>query len=177
MIMDLLDFDVDKLYFDQPTSPEVTALLDAAASSYGNEESEECLLKACAIAPGNLSVLVALYRYYYYQYRLQDTLDVANRTLIVSAALIGFPEDWKHLNLKYVGAGAMKSMTMVRFYLYCLKAAGFINLRLGNHDLGVSMLSKVVALDEHDRIGAKALLEVILEATTEGPIPDQASVG
>lgn len=175
--MDFLDFNAEKLYFDDPVSDEVEALIRAAADHYGESEAEGYLLEAYALAPANLSVLVALYRFYYYQYRLQDTLDVANKTLIVTSKLIGFPTDWKALNLKHVGAGAMKSMSTVRFYLYCLKATGFLNLRLGNHDLGVSMLSKVVSLDEHDRLGAKALLDVVAEAAGNTDASEQALVG
>jgi hypothetical protein len=50
---------------------------------------------------------------------------------------------------------------LVRFYLMVLKSAGYINLRLGNIDTGRAMLEKLVQLDSHDRIGGKALLEVL----------------
>jgi hypothetical protein len=42
-----------------------------------------------------------------------------------------------------------------------LKAAGYINLRLGRLEQGRTMLEKLVELDSHDRLGGKALLGVL----------------
>ncbi len=168
--MDLLDFHADKLYFDEPMEARVRDLIEAAAERYGDEFAEENLLLAFSLAPDNLSVLVALYRFYYYQYRLQDALDVANRVLIVCARRIGFPEDWKAVTLPHLGAGVLQSMSLVRFYFFGLKAAGFLYLRLGRRELGIAMLRKIADLDEHDRIGAKALLDVILEIPPQDDI-------
>ena len=58
----------------------------------------------------------------------------------------------------------MRSMGLVRFYLMVLKATGYINLRLGNYELGQAMLEKLVELDTSDRMGGKALLEVLHQA-------------
>ena len=52
-------------------------------------------------------------------------------------------------------------MTLVRFYLLALKGAGELNLRLGNMDLGIQMLEKVVELDSEDRLGVTALLNTV----------------
>ena len=42
-----------------------------------------------------------------------------------------------------------------------LKGAGYLNLRLGDIDTGVAMLSKVIELDAEDRLGAVALLKTV----------------
>jgi hypothetical protein len=52
-------------------------------------------------------------------------------------------------------------MGLVRLYLMVLKAAGYIHLRLGELNVGKTMLEKLVELDSHDRIGGKALLDVL----------------
>jgi hypothetical protein len=44
--------------------------------------------------------------------------------------------------------------------LLALKAAGYLNLRLFNWEPAMDMLAKVSELDEADRLGAAALLEV-----------------
>ena len=72
-----------------------------------------------------------------------------------------FADSWQYLREANVGAGVMRSMGLVRFYLMVLKAAGYIHLRLGNVETGQSMLEKLVELDSHDRMGGKALLEVL----------------
>ena len=159
--MDLLDFDHADLYFDEPLALDVMQLIEAAADAYGTEQAEGLLLRANLLAPRNLIVLVALYRYYFYQHRLQDALLVAESALAVAGRRLEFPETWVYLREANVGAGVMRSMGLVRFYLMVLKAAGYLHLRLGHLDTGRSMLEKLVQLDSHDRIGGKALLELV----------------
>jgi tetratricopeptide (TPR) repeat protein len=165
--MDLMDFEEAELYFDEPVNPEVLRLLETAAASYGDEETEQILLKADFMAPEQLLVRVALYRYYFYQHRLDDALRVADSTLALVGGRLDFPDAWVYLREANIGAGVMISMGLVRFYLMVLKSAGYINLRLGHHDTGLAMLEKLVELDSHDRMGAKALLNVIIAANNE----------
>ncbi len=159
--MDLLDFDQTDLYFDDPIASEVEKLIARAASSYGSEEAETLLLHAHALAPQQLSVLVALYRYYFYQHRLEDALFVGESALAVAGRRLAFPDDWVYLHTGNVGEGVMRSMGLVRFYLMVLKATGYLNLRLGRYAIGQAMLEKLVEMDSHDRLGGKALLQVI----------------
>ncbi len=165
--MDLLDFEQAELYFDEPLTPEVARLIVAAADSYGRDEGELMLLRANFRAPQHLMVLVALYRYYFYQHRLEDALLVAESTLAVVGRRLEFPETWKYLHESNVGEGVMRSMGMVRFYLMVLKAAAYIHLRLGNLATGRAMLEKLTELDSHDRVGGKALLDVLQKSTMQ----------
>ncbi|MDD2776647.1 MAG: hypothetical protein PHU06_11885 [Gallionella sp.] len=162
--MDLLDFEQAELYFDEQISPEVEHLVEMAAANYGNEEAELMLLRANFIAPQHLVVLVALYRYYFYQHRLEDALLVAESTLAVVGRRLDFPDTWLYLREANLGAGVMRSMGLVRFYLMVLKATGYIHLRLGNLKEGKAMLEKLVELDSHDRIGGKSLLDVVQQS-------------
>ena len=67
--MDLLDFDGEAMYFDEPVSTEVERMLAEAAQHYGEEIAERRLLQAYFLEPTHLTVLVALYRFFYYQRR------------------------------------------------------------------------------------------------------------
>ena len=163
--MDLLDFDQTTLYFDEAINPEVEQLIKDAAACYGTEQAELLLLRAHFMAPEQLTVLVSLYRYYFYQHRLEDALLVAESALAVSGRRLDFPESWTCL--QSVGAGVMRSMGLVRFYLMVLKAAGYINLRLERYDTGRAMLEKLVELDSCDRLGGRALLDVIMNESFE----------
>jgi hypothetical protein len=156
--MDLLDFAAEDLYYAGEQSAQVTRLV---AEAYGRGEAESLLLRACFLAPEDLSVLVALYRYYYYQHRYEDALLVAHRALGVSAERLGINSDWMAVNQRDLNGGAARSMSLMRFYLYALKGAGYLKLRLGDTEGGARRLGKVVELDEADRIGAKGLLEVV----------------
>ncbi len=166
--MDLLDFDQTELYFDEPLAQDVARLIVAAADRYGTDEAESLLLRANLMAPQHLMVLVALYRYYFYQHRLDDALLVAESMLAVVGRRLEFPETWVYLREANVGAGVMRSMGLVRCYLMVLKAAGYIHLRLGNLETGRAMLEKLVELDSHDRIGGKALLDVLHQSANQG---------
>ena len=172
--MDLLDYEQAELYFDEPLTQDVARLLMDAADKYGSEEAESLLLRANLLAPQHLMVLVALYRYYFYQHRLEDALLVAESTLAVVGRRLDFPETWVYLREANVGAGVLKSMGLVRFYLMVLKAAGYINLRLGHLETGKAMLEKLVQLDSHDRIGGKALLEVLYHTMNEDDLQRRA---
>jgi hypothetical protein len=162
--MDLLDFEQSELYFDEPLAQDVVRLLEAAADNYGSEEAESQLLRASLLAPQHLMVLVALYRYYFYQHRYEDALLVGECTLAVVGRRLEFPESWMYMNEANLGEGVMRSMGLVRFYLMVLKATGYINLRLGYFEIGQAMLEKLVELDSNDRIGGKALLEVLYQS-------------
>ena len=157
--MDLLEFEGQDLYFDEHMPEEIDILIKSASENYGTPKAEADLLKAFFIAPDNLTVLVALYRYYYYQHQYEKALMVAGNTLKFSGSRVGFPNKWEDLTIDHIGAGALKSMSMVRFYLIALKATGYLNLRLHNFSQARAMLSKVVELDASDRLGAAILLE------------------
>jgi tetratricopeptide (TPR) repeat protein len=169
MTVDLLDFDSEDLYFDEALNSEAKQCLDDAAESYGESESELALLRAYFLEPEHPMILVALYRYYYYQHRLSDALIVAERVLTVTAKRLDLPLDWRDLTEGRIGSGVMISMTLIRFYMLALKGAGYLELRLGNYDSALERLEKVAELDSKDRLGAQALLEVVRKALLNQP--------
>lgn len=162
--MDLMDFDQAGLYFDEPVPAGVEALIADAGAEYGEPTAESLLHKAYFMAPESLMVLVALYRYYFYQHRLDDALLVSGRAMTIVGHRLGFPDDWRQLHTGFLGQGVLRSMGLLRFYLHVLKAAGYINLRLGRIAEGRAMLEKLVEIDSHDRMGGKILLETVVAA-------------
>jgi tetratricopeptide (TPR) repeat protein len=159
--MDLLDFSDCKLYFEDPLPPQAEALIARAAAEYGDPEAELSLLRAHLLAPDNLTVLVGLYRYYFYQHRLDDALQVAERAMALSGRHLGLPNDWNLIDETRLGSAAANSFGLLRFYLLALKAASVVLLRLGRIDASRARLSKLAALDSRDQLGAGKLLEVV----------------
>ena len=47
-----------------------------------------------------------------------------------------------------------------RFYLFSLKAYGYLLMRLGRVDEGEAVMTQVMMLDPADRVGAAGLLDV-----------------
>lgn len=165
--MDLQDFNVDTLYFENDHNNIINTLLSKAAAAYASGDAERFLLQAYRLAPTHLSVLVGLYRYYFYQHRYEDALHVAEQLLSAVAPRIEFPEHWRQLQTDHLGQGVMISIGFVRFYLLVLKAAAYVQLRLGNFQEGVDMLRKVTELDSADRLGAKILLDILNQNSAE----------
>ena len=158
--MDLMDFEGEKLYFEESLAHEVEALLQQAGDLYGDGGAEPLLVEALRLAPESLNVLVAAYRFYYYQHRLEDALHVAETALAVTAQRLDIPLDWNLLTLSHISQGGPVAMALVRFHLLSLKAKAYLQLRLGRHAEGRAMLAKLLELDSHNRLGAKQLLEV-----------------
>ncbi|MEN9480968.1 MAG: hypothetical protein RLZZ298_2363 [Pseudomonadota bacterium] len=167
--MDLLDFSDCKLYFEDALPAEAERLIAQAASEYGEAGAELSLLRALLHAPENLSVLVGLYRYYFYQHRLEDALVVAERAMQLSGRHLGLPTDWRLLDETRLGSAAANSFGLLRFYLLALKAASVVLLRLGQIAESRARLIKLAGLDSRDQLGAGKLLEVVdeFQSTTE----------
>jgi tetratricopeptide (TPR) repeat protein len=161
--MDLQDFEGQDLYFNAPLTDKVAELINRAAELYGEGEAEKPLLRAFFLEPEHHMVHVALYRFYYYQHRYQDALFIADKAMAVARRELNLPEDWRDLERGHLGVASMQSMGMLRFYLLALKGAGYLNLRLGNIEAAIEILSKLVALDEKNRLGAEMLLSIAKE--------------
>lgn len=181
--MDLQDFNVDTLYFENTDNATVAQLLsqatdllqgDLESPSYRSAETK--LLQAYQYAPDNLSVLIRLYRFYFYQHRHEDALFIAQQLLASVAPRIDFPAHWRNLRSAHLAQGVMTSIGFVRFYLLTLKGAGHLQLHLGEHAEGIAMLRKVVEMDSADRLGARQLLETLPPpAGSTESLPIQAS--
>ena len=161
--MDLLDFEAQGLYFENKDTPEVENMIAIASENYASGEAELPLLRAYFLAPNSLNVLVALNRFYYYQHRLDDALAATLKALTVIRPLIDFPEDWRELQPHHLSDTPANLLTQVRLYLFTLKAIGFLNMRLELLDVSKSIFEKLVYLDGKDRIGAKGLLELVIQ--------------
>ncbi|MDO9048072.1 MAG: hypothetical protein Q7U66_10080 [Methylobacter sp.] len=165
--MDLLDFEAQGLYFEQPDVAGVKEMIATAAENYANGDAELPLLKAYFLAPESLNVLVALNRFYYYQHRLEEALTATTKALVVIRPTIAFPEDWRELQPTHVSDATADLLTNIRLYLFTLKAVGFLNMRLENLDLSQAIFEKLVELDSKDRIGAQGLLELVVKRKTD----------
>ena len=108
-------------------------------------------------------MLVALYRYYYYQHRYEHELEIANKAMQVTGRSLAMPENWKNITEGNLGEAAMVSMGLLRFYLLSLKGAGYLSLRLNLIDEGIDIFKKLTALDPNDRLGVKLLLDMAQE--------------
>lgn len=162
--MDLLHFDPEPLYFEDPLPDGVMTLIERAGEYYGAPEAEHALHEAGALAPDHLLVLVARYRYHFYRHQMSEAQTVVWRAISVSGARVGLPADGMGLDVEAVAEAGRQSMTLTRFYLSALKAAAYIRLRQGDIAGAIALLQQLVRIDEADRLGSKVLLDVALAA-------------
>ena len=174
--MDLLDFDTDELYFERPLGAETEQLLLEASRQYGTIGAEAALLRAYFLEPAHLTVLVALYRFFFYQHRYAEALLVADRALEESARLLAIRVPWRELSMAHLGHAVRASMSLTRFYLMALKGAGYLKLRTGEYREALERLSKVAELDVADRMGVGPLVEMARKAVQQS-VASAESVG
>jgi len=158
--VDFLDFSGEKLYFDDPVSLEVEKLLKRASDFGTSDEAEVSLMRAYFLEPEHLTVLVALYRYFFYKHRYDEALVVADRTLDISAKRLGLRRHWSDMTVAEIGHGVLVSMGLTRFYLFALKASGYMYMRLGDMVSALERLNKVAELDPADQFGSSPLIEI-----------------
>ncbi len=169
-MMDFLDFEGRDLYFDSPNSSKVDELIHLSSEAYPDDKAEYYLLRSYFYEPDNLSVLVALYRYYYYQHQYERALNVAERALEVSGKQLGYMVGWEDLNQASLGNGVLVSMGLTRFYLLGLKASAYLLMRLDDLDGAIQRLSKIQELDPADQFGVNDLLAIARRRLNEQEI-------
>lgn len=162
--MDLLSFDAEPLFFDNPPPEKVVQLLRRAEDDYSDGQAEADLQRAYHLAPDHLMVLVALFRYYVYQQRFPEAVNISQRAREVVRKQLGLPHDWRVLSEAQLYSGRENNMVMIRFYLMCLKGEAYLYTRQGELDKGIPLLEKVIEMDSNDQLGAAALLAVIRES-------------
>ncbi|GAB1260434.1 hypothetical protein [Aurantivibrio plasticivorans] len=124
------------------------------------QRAETLLLKAQAELPEELELQVALYKLYAYSNRFEESLSFINSVLETAAKIVGFENDWR--TLKADSADWQPATGATRLYLYSLKAAGFVNLRKGNIDLALEVLTKLQELDPLDQVGGSVVYEMAM---------------
>lgn len=142
--------------------PEAAAhQLELAGLAYTQDTvAEQHLAEAMRLAPEHLAVQVGYYRYLFYKGRLRDALAQLDVCLGNAAAQSALPADWRLATPQDADFGSFDSI-WARFYLFALKAHGYIQMRLGELDAGRLAISKVLELDPSDKVGAKMLLDVL----------------
>jgi tetratricopeptide (TPR) repeat protein len=135
--------------------------LRLAGMAYHQDAVAEAHLRnAIDLAPWHVAVHIGLYRFYFYKGRLQEALQVAVRCLEDAAARIGVPGDWRKVRAQDAEFGSYDAV-MPRFYLFTLKAYGYLQMRLGDVEAGRAVTTKLLELDPQDKLGGKVLLNVL----------------
>lgn len=131
-----------------------------------SHRAEAHLRRALAIAPEHIEVWVGLYRFYFYRGEFEEALTWAERCLERTARELGLPPEWSQIaadERDFSDFDAAKP----RFFLFALKAWGYLQMRLGRLELGRAAVAKVLELDPSDRVGASVLVNVVDRSGTD----------
>ena len=140
--------------------PAIEWELNAAAAAYGDDErAEQHLQRAYLLAPEHPAVHIGLYRFYFYKNRLREALAVGERCLAKAARDNGLPFAWQAVSTQLADFSSYAALP--RFYLFTLKACAYLNMRLGNLNVGEDMLAKLIELDPLDRLNGSVLRDVL----------------
>lgn len=167
-LMDELGFDSAVLGRGLP--PEVEALIAAAGLVRQDRAQAEPLLRqARALAPTHPATLIALYRFHFYGHRLREAREVARESLGIGRAAL-LPTDHPDpvaADLPPISDEQARFDAAVRFYLFTLKGFAYLNLRLGDIEVGRAALQELRRIDPQDRVGG-AVLAVVLARAEQG---------
>ncbi len=145
-----------------PNLPEaVNNLLQAGvlANHADKTRAEQLFKQAQQIDSSCLQTYFALYKFYFYQGRLQEAEREVLAGLEVASVQGGFPGDYQLLALES-GKWDMYTSDITLFYLYTLKALAFIKLRRQQEEEAEAILALLRELDPEDRCGASVIMQL-----------------
>lgn len=149
----------ERISFGRSIPADVNALLqEAVASANDFDRSRSLLYQAMAIAPQQLEVHIALYKFCFYRGKIAEAEMVVHNALKVAAAQGGFVSDWQQLDSNSTDWSAQEGPA--RAYLYSLKALSFIKLRRGEQACAEQILDKLRQLDPLDNAGASVIMSL-----------------
>jgi hypothetical protein len=155
---------VEERVLFSPTIPtEVNNLLQAAvaASSVNQGQAESLFLQAQKQDSHCLQTYFALYKFYFFQKRLDDAERIVFAGLDESARQGGFPSDYRLLVIN-CHQWNLYGNDITLFYLYTLKALAFIKLRQGESHAAQQVLTHLQLLDPDDLSGASVIRDLAI---------------
>ena len=143
-----------------PAPDEALELLGKAARSWGEtERAWGYLLEADRLHGGHLPVVIGCYKFLFYKGRLREAIPFAERAAAIMAERLGLPGRFEEVSPE--DAPFSEYEAGPRFYLFAMKAVGYLYARLGETERGLRILSRIRILDDRDLMGIAPLVSVI----------------
>lgn len=159
----------DMVQFGFGLPQEVNAQLQQAASSIAyRPDTLKALCVANTLAPKQLEVLVALYKFHFYEGELAKAEEFVFQALIKAAQEGGFKYDLDSLSEESADWDEVRGPA--RTFLYSLKALAFIRLRQSDTENAEIILNNLQRLDPQDQVGADVIRDLLyaLKETVDG---------
>jgi len=153
---------IDDVVLFSPSMPEeVNRLLQAAVISSRRDKlkAEDLFMQALSLDKHCLQTYFALYKFYFYQARLNEAEMFVLLGLEEAARQGGFPSDYRRL-YRDMEKWDLYANEVSLFYLYTLKALAFIKLRKHDSIQAGTILNIIKELDPEDRSGASVIMDL-----------------
>ncbi len=150
----------ERVLFSPNLPPEVNRLLQMAVTASHSDKplAEKYFKQAQALDKTCLQTYFALYKFYFYQGRLDEAEREVLGALEEASLQGGFPGEYSRLSSEknwdlYASEAAL-------FYLYSLKALAFIKLRQDQAAHAREILASMKIIDPEDRSGASVIMQL-----------------
>lgn len=151
---------LDRRYYGGDLSAAAERALHVAAAAWDDPPAAEAALDAAeALAPGHRAVLLARYKYHFYRTELAAAAPYALACVRDSARALNLPADWR--DVRPGDARFDEIEAEPRFFLFALKAYGYVCVRSGAVEEGKAALAQVIALDPTDATATRRLLALV----------------
>ncbi len=149
----------ERVSFGRDIPTEINTLLqEAVASAADFNRTRSLLYQAMEIAPFQLEVYIALYKFCFYRGHIDEAEEVVLNALKMASEKGGFATDWEFLTA--ASTDWSREQGPARVYLYSLKALAFIKLRRGRRESAEKLLQKLKQLDPQDSTGASVIMSL-----------------
>lgn len=157
----------ERVLFSPNLPPEVNQLLQMAVAASHSEKplAEKLFKQAQQLDRSCLQTYFALYKFYFYQGRLQEAEREVIAALEEASHQGCFPGDYRQL--ARLDSRDMYASDVALFYLYSLKALAFIKLRQQQTAEARAILAVMAIIDPEDRSGASVIMQLSEALDTE----------
>ena len=143
-----------------PAPAEAEALLWRAARSWSDtDRARGWLLLADRDYGDLLPVVLGCYKFHFYKGLLREAIPYAEKAARIMGEKLGLPADFFQVRPEDADFSGYEAAP--RFYLFAMKAVGYLHARLGETERAVAVLEKILELDRKDRLGVSRLMAVI----------------
>lgn len=159
--MNSVSFIQERVLFSPDIPSAVNQLLQAAVAARSVDQvlAENLFLQAQKQDSHCLKTYFALYKFYFFQKRLDDAERIVFAGLEESARQGAFPNDIGQL-VQCRHKWNLYAREVTLFYLYTLKALAFIKLRQGYASDAQEVLTHLQQLDPEDQSGASVITDL-----------------
>ena len=138
----------------------VRSELSSAVAAWDDESVALAHIRAAlSAAPDHPEVRVGAYKFYFYKHHYAEAAPLALWCVQWAMGRLGLGSDWRRVSAGDAAFGGLDWLP--RFFLFALKAYGYVLVRTGALEAGRAAVARAAELDPADRIGAGRLLAVI----------------